>query len=119
MGERNSIRRVQFPEAGEGVELYLRNSGTRALFAKYGEDYFSTIEKGLLFANFDVIETCLGLMAIKDDEKVKIDIDDLDGIPLQVLQDKLMDAFSLSANGRTYKDQVEWIKAESLKAAGV
>lgn len=118
MAERNSLRRVQFPEAGEGVELYLANSGTRALFAKFGEEYFTVVEKGLLFGNFDVIETCLAFMPHDaEGKKVKVDIDDLDSLSLQDLQDRLLDTFCLSANGRTYREQVAWIQAEALKQA--
>lgn len=113
---RNSLRRVQFPEAGEGVELLLPNSGTRLLFNEYGEGYFQAIEKGLLFGDIQVIEKCLSLMGHKGGEKFEIKFDDLDHIPLQQLMDKLLDAFSLSANGRTYIDQVKHVQEQIAKA---
>lgn len=117
MSERNPLRRVPFKEAGEGVELYLANSGTRTLFNDLGKDYFTAIERGLLFADIEILEKCLAQMAYKGAEKIAVKLDDLDNLSLQELCEKLLDAFSLSANGRTYKDQVAWLGEQAEKMA--
>ncbi|WP_269581976.1 hypothetical protein [Roseibium sp. Sym1] len=113
---RNSMRRVPFPEAGTGMELRLKNPGFATLFNKYGLDYFAVVEKGLLFYDFDLIETMLTLCLEKQGKNVDLTIEDLnEDLPLEKLRDKLLDAFTLAANGRTYSEQVEWTKEQAAK----
>lgn len=114
---RDTLRRVDFSEAGEGVYLHLRNSGIKVLFALYGSDYFRLVELGLTLGDMGIIENVLDQSTKKDGQKIKIDIDDLDHITLEALQDKLMDAFCLSANGRLYKEQLEYLKEQARKMA--
>ena len=112
-----SIRRVQFSEAGEGVELLFRNSDLRDLFNKMGPNYMQDIELGLNRYDADVIDKCLEAAAKKDGKRISIDQDALD-VPRQVLVDKLLDAFSLSNNGRTYTGQIAWLVEEAKKQDG-
>lgn len=112
---RDASRRVQFEEAGEGTCLLLRNAAARELFNRFGRDYFQVIEKGLQIGDFEVVDFLLERMVWKGDEPVKISMDDLDHVPLQSVLDKMLDAFSLSANGRTYKEQVVWLIEEQKR----
>jgi len=117
---RDPSRRVQFPEAGEGVYLLLRNSGCRTLQNEIGVDWFMAIEKACHFYNIEVMEKMLVVMAHKDEKRLKLTLDDLgDDITMQLLSEKLMDGFALAIHGRTYSEQMEWLarRSEELEAA--
>lgn len=116
MDPRNPNRRVQFPEAGEGAYLLLRNSGCRDLQNQIGLDWFMAIEKGLHFYNVDLIEKMLAVMVWKDDAKLKVSLDDLgEDVLMETVSSKLMDGFSLAIHGRTYKEQIAWIEVEQKR----
>lgn len=105
---RDANRRVDFSEAGEGVQLILRNSGIRILSSKWGEDWYKIVE--IACATFDVvkIEVLLDVMGYTNDVHTAIQYDELDHVSNQVLSEKLMDAFSLAMNGRTLGEQYKF-----------
>lgn len=109
---RDANRRVQFPEAGVGYELILRNSGVRVLFNTYGANYMSIIEGGLLTQHYDMMDKCLDVMAFRNDVKTPLSLDELDHVTLELVATKLLDAFTLACNGRTYLDQVAKITTD-------
>ena len=115
---RDSNRRVDFPEAGQGYVLLLRNSGIRTLRGLYGGDqHIQTVERAFLTLDTEVIEKMLEFTvwppgAEKPEVKT---LDDFDDFPLETLIDKLRDAWMLAINGRTYMEQVEHIREEAKK----
>jgi hypothetical protein len=113
---RDSNRRVDFPEAGQGYSLLLRNSGIRTLRAVYGQDHIQTVERAFLTLDVPVIEKLLEFMVWNGGDKpVLKTLDDFDDFPLEVLIDKLRDAWMLAINGRKYMEQVEFIREEAKK----
>lgn len=114
---RNVNRRVMFDEAGKGVYLLLRNSGLRVLSSTYGENHLQVVERAFLFVDIPVIEKLLDLMVWKDEAKHEVSLEDFDDFPMEFLVDKLRDAWSLSLNGRTYMEQVEFVRREASKGA--
>jgi len=116
---RDVNRRVDFKEAGAGIYLKLRNSGARELHATLGKNWSLEVERDLLVCDIAMVEKCLSLMAFRGDEKIDIAIDDLDHIPLNTLGEKLLDAFTISLTGRTYPEQIAWLKQQEkeLRAA--
>lgn len=114
---RNPNRRVDFPEAGEGVYLLLRNSGCRALNTKYGADWMLTVEQGCNRYWSEILDKCLEVMGHKDEKPHPIKLDELDGITMEAIAKKVLDAFTLAINGRTYPEQMDWIMAEQRRLA--
>lgn len=115
---RDSNRRVDFSEAGQGYVLLLRNSGIRILRGLYGgEEHIQTVEKAFLTLDTAVIEKMLEFTVWPpgaDKPEVKT-LDDFDDFPLEVLINKLRDSWMLAINGRTYMEQVEHIREEARK----
>lgn len=109
-------RRVQFDEAGQGAYLLLRNSGVAALQGYYDTDHVNVVERAFLFYDMPVIERLLGLMVWQGEEKLEINLDDFgDDIPLSTIVDKIRDAWCLALNGRTYQQQVDYVREEARK----
>lgn len=112
---RDANRRVQFEEAGAGVYLLLRNSGLRTIQGYYDKEHLQVVERAFLTVDIPVIDRLLELMVWKGEEKFELTLDELDNYPLDVIVDKLRDAWSLCLNGRTYLEQVEHIREEARK----
>lgn len=99
----DTVTRVQLPEAGDGVELYLTVGDFRRLFNEVGEDYVSKIETGLNQANFEVFDKFLSIAAKRKGKPFPTKVDVLD-MRLEDVRDRLRDAFTLSLAGLRYKD---------------
>ncbi|MHB1086467.1 MAG: hypothetical protein ACYCZ0_01840 [Minisyncoccota bacterium] len=112
---RDANRRVQFPEAGQGVYLLLRNSGTRVLHSTYGNDHLQVVERSFLTLDITVLEKMLEFMVWKGEEQIEVSLDDFDDFPIETLVNKVRDAWSLAINGRLYMEQVEHVRAEVRK----
>lgn len=120
MTEINTLRRVDFPEAGEGCELLLRLPGFKQLYKDYGDNHFSHTIEALLRHDTDVMEKILAwAVTDKDGKPVSgVTLDSLDGkVTMSTLQTKLLDAFSLSAVGRTWEEHVKKMLDEAEQAA--
>lgn len=113
--KRDATRRVDFPEAGEGCYLLLRNAGIRTLRSIYEDGHILKVEEAFALVNVDVLERLLSLMVWRGDEKVTKTFDDFDDISVSELIEKLRDGWSLSLNGRTYAAQVEYVRGEIEK----
>lgn len=109
----NPLRRVQFSEAGEGRMLYLRNRDFRPFLDKFGPKYAAAVEIGLSNFDFEVVDLVFA-SALKEADGTPVkgfSIDDLDGITVEEIQVKLLDAYSLSFSGRTYGEQIKEMQA--------
>lgn len=113
----NPLRIVQFPEAGEGFELFFRNPDFRALFNEYGDEYMNVVPTALLKFDINMIDRLLGIAAKKKGDPHKLKFDDLDEVSLETLQGKLLDAWSLSMSGRDWLAQQEFLIKEAKKFA--
>ena len=112
------LREVLLPEAGEGVKLRFRLSGLRELQSAYGDKYIEIIMTGLLGFDIKMMEKCLQIAGFKDGEKYPISLDevgDVEGITMEYLQGKILDAFSIQMNGRTYREHLAWITEEQKR----
>lgn len=106
-------RRVKFEEAGPGVYLLLRNSGLRTLHGYYDKEHVTVVEEAFITVNFPVLDRLLEIMVWKGDEPFAVSFEDLDGkISIEGLIEKIRDAWSLSLNGRTYREQIKHAVAE-------
>lgn len=94
---------VQFPEAGEGIELSFRNKDFRDLNTKLGDSYMSDVPSGILRYDFKVLDVVIGVAAKKDGKRVEVKLDDLDVLP-EVIQQKLLDAWAYSQTG------LDWVE---------
>lgn len=103
-----SLRSRPFPEAGDGCEIVFRNSDLLAIQKQYGPGYLEAIEKGLLNYDLDIIDACIKVCIKKGGVPHKVDLDYFDAITVDDLASKILDAYSLSANGRTFAEQVKW-----------
>lgn len=114
------MRRVPFSEAEEGAYLILRNRGAKILSNLYGKDYCAIIENGLLLADIGIVETMMGMMLMSaNGDKSKLTFDDMDYLTIENVCNKLLDGFSLSTNGRLYKEQISYLAEELQKKAGI
>lgn len=113
------LRAVQFPEAGDGIQIIFRNRDILALRKKYGENYLEIVEKGIQTYDMEVIELCLAVGAKdRDGKPAVVTIDDVDSIPMSMTAERLLDAYSLSASGRTFKEHLAWAQEQVAKLMG-
>lgn len=110
----DSLRTVLFPDAGEGVFLRFRNRDLRDLFndPDFGPNYVQVATEGIIRFDLNIIDKLLKAGAKKGDAEFKVSLDDLDGVSLEEVQRALLDALSLSVNGRKYLEQIEYVDAE-------
>lgn len=119
MTQPNTMRRVPFPEAGEGCELLLRFSGFRALQNKYGDNWFAHCIDAMVRMDLDVMNTVIAYGVTKNGEiKNDLSVDTLDGkLNLDRLQTLCLDAFTLGANGRTWEEHCNHVDEEAKAMA--
>lgn len=115
---RDANRRIAFEEAGRGVYLVLRNSGTRVLHNRYGKEHIRIVNEAFLVADIPVLEKLLEIMAHKGDDLFEVTFDDLDNISLQDLSDKLRDAWSLGIHGLTFEGQIAKVQKLMAESEG-
>jgi hypothetical protein len=112
----DNLRVVQFSEAGEGIYLFFRNSDVRRLQDQLGKEYQQIVITSLLGLDQEVMDQCLAVSAVDADlKRVKMQMADLDAVPQAIVQEKLLDAFSLCLFGRAYLDQMKWLDEQVKK----
>lgn len=105
----DSVRIIQFPEAGEGVELFFRNRDKLSLQNTFGDEWFLGAADRLQRFDMAFVEECLRVGGKKDGKPHKIDLDDLDSVIMAVIAQRVLDALYLSMHGKTFEDHVKWI----------
>lgn len=93
---------VTLPEAGETVSLALNLETMEALFAKYGDEYFSVVYRRLDLCDPDCLKFCLERMAsepVSLGELVK-------AMPVTEISKRIWDAIYLTWKGIRYSDEV-------------
>lgn len=91
---------VPLSEAGEGAFLRFTVDSLERLLSEFGEDYFEVVVTGLSKANPKVFRACVEV-AINGGDAKGLPW----GIPLEQLQNRILDALFLTVYGRTYDEQ--------------
>lgn len=113
----DNLRIVAFPEAGAGIVLMFRNRDIAGLQGLYGQEHQARVVTGLLGMDQELMQVCLTAAAKKDGKAIELSMDDLDHLPQAVVQEKLLDAYSLSMFGKSYVDQLQYTQAAMEKLA--
>lgn len=107
---RDPNRRVQLPEAGEGVYLLLKNRDIRRLQNEVGTDWLLQCERACTFYHGDILDKMLKVMTWRDDKPLGFGLDDIgDDIVMEELSGRLLDAVTLAVHGRAFKEQVAYL----------
>jgi len=118
MTQPNTLRRVAFPEAGEGCELLLRFPGFAALQNHYGAQWFNHCVEALLRMDTEVMNIVLAYGVTQNGEiKNDMSFATMDGrCTLDRLQTACLDAFTLGANGLTWEEHCNKVDEANKKA---
>lgn len=108
----DTITRVQLPEAGPGVELYVENVDWRKLYGEMGKDYVSILDQGIASLDFETMDKFLSVAAKKNGAPHPIKVEQV-LLPPTEIRKRLHDAFALSLSGLDYRSYVKKTVSEN------
>jgi len=111
------VRRVLLPEAGEGIYLKFSGKDFVRLQNELGTEYTAKVPQALLGIEVALMDRCLGMAAKNaDGTPARVTVESLeDAMSLSDIGVRILDAFCVSAYGRTYLDQIKFIADEVEK----